>query len=78
MLNHLHDYSPLWLRAFFIPTDKTWTMPIGLAVILGFLLSLFWVVKPFNWREVIILSLPAHQRRFSTALSVAMLMSSFS
>jgi len=55
--NRPHDYSPLWLRAVFIPTDRTWTMLIGLALVLGFLLSLFWVVKPVTWRELIIFAL---------------------
>jgi hypothetical protein len=55
VLNRVHDgYSPLWLRAVFLPTDRAWTMPTGIGIVLTFLLSLFWVVKPANWREVIV------------------------
>ena len=54
VLYRTHNYSPLWLRAVFIPTDRTWTMPIGLGLVLAFLLSLFWLVKPINWRELIV------------------------
>jgi len=45
VLNRTHRYSPLWLRAVFIPTYRAWTMPIGIGIILAFLLSLFWLVK---------------------------------
>jgi hypothetical protein len=54
VLHRVHSYSPLWLRAVFVPTDRAWTMPIGLVLVLTFLLSLFWVIKPGNWRELII------------------------
>jgi len=57
VLNRPHLYSPLWLRATFIPTDRVWTMPIGIGIILAFLLSLFWIVKPVNWRELIVFTL---------------------
>ena len=57
VLNRPHLYSPLWLRATFIPTDRVWTMPIGIGIILAFLLSLFWIVKPTNWRELIVFTL---------------------
>src|SRR3984893_5896600 len=57
VLNRPHLYSPLWLRATFIPTDRVWTMPIGIGIILAFLLSLFWIVKPANWRELIVFTL---------------------
>ena len=57
VLNRPHVYSPLFLRAVFIPTGKFWTMPIGLVLVLAFLISLFWVVKPENWRELIIFAL---------------------
>lgn len=36
VLNRPHDYSPLWLRAVFIPTGRAWTMPIGVVMILAF------------------------------------------
>jgi hypothetical protein len=54
VLHRAHSYSPLWLRAVFIPTERTWTTPIGIVLILGFLLSLFWIIKPVNWQELII------------------------
>ena len=57
LLNRPHNYSPLFLRAVFIPTGKFWTMPIGLVLVLAFLISLFWLVKPENWRELIVFAL---------------------
>ena len=57
LMNRPHNYSPLWLRAVFIPTGKAWTMPIGLGIVLAYLLSLFWLIKPANWRELIVLAL---------------------
>jgi len=56
-LNWRYGYSPLLLRAVFIPTDKVWTMPIGIGIIIAFLLSLFWLLKPANWRELIVFTL---------------------
>jgi hypothetical protein len=35
-------------------------MPIGLGIVLAFLISLFWLVKPANWRELIIFALGLH------------------
>ena len=55
--NRPYHYSPLWLRAVFIPTDKFWTMPIGTGIIVAFWMSLFWIVKPANWRELIVFAL---------------------
>lgn len=49
-----HAYSPLWLRAVFIPTDTIWTMPIGISIVLAFMSSLFWFIKPANWPELIV------------------------
>jgi hypothetical protein len=57
LLNRTHDQSPLWLRAIFIPTEKSWTMPSGVVLVLAYLISLFWLVKPVNWRELIIFAL---------------------
>ena len=57
VMNRPHGYSPLWLRAVFIPTDKVWTMPIGTGIIVAFWMSLFWVVRPANWRELIVFAL---------------------
>src|ERR1700739_4456307 len=53
VFNRPHVYSPLFLRLIFIPTERAWTMPIGLGLVLAFLTSLFWLVKPVNWRELI-------------------------
>ena len=55
--NRVHTLSPLWLRAVFIPTDRVWTMPIGIGIVVAFWLSLFWLVKPANWRELIVFAL---------------------
>jgi hypothetical protein len=57
VLGRPFGYSPLWLRLVFIPTDRAWTMPVGIGIILAYLLSLFWLVKPTNWRELIVLAL---------------------
>jgi hypothetical protein len=57
LLNRPHNYSPIWLRAVFISTERSWTMPSGLGFVLAFLISLFWLVKPENWRELIIFAL---------------------
>jgi hypothetical protein len=57
VLSRPFAYSPLWLRAVFIPTDTVWTIPIGIGMILAFYLSLWWLVKPVNWQELIIFSL---------------------
>ena len=54
VINRVYDYSPLWLRAIFIPTDRIWTNPIGIGMVLGFVLSLFWLVRPANWGEAIV------------------------
>jgi hypothetical protein len=57
LLNRPYVYSPLFLRLAFIPTDRAWTMPVGLMIILAYLISLFWIIKPVNWRELIIFGL---------------------
>jgi hypothetical protein len=57
VMNTPFNYSPLWLRAVFVPTDKAWTIPIGFGIALTFLLSLFWLVKPSSWRELIVFTL---------------------
>ena len=54
VLNRPHGYSPLWLRATFIPTGQLWTNILGAGIDLWFFLSLFMALKPINWREVII------------------------
>ena len=57
LLNRSHVQSPLWLRAVFIPTDRSWTIPSGVVLVLAYLISLFWLVKPVNWQELIIFAL---------------------
>jgi hypothetical protein len=57
VMNVPYNYSPLWLRAAFVPTDKASTIPMGIGIVLTFLLSLFWLVKPSSWREVIVFTL---------------------
>ena len=41
VLNRTFDYSPLWLRATFLPTDKIWTNPLGLGLATTFFGFLF-------------------------------------
>jgi hypothetical protein len=57
IFNRIYLFSPLLLRFVFIPTDRAWTMPIGLGIVFAFFISLFWVVKPVNWRELPIFAL---------------------
>jgi hypothetical protein len=57
VLHRTFDFSPLWLRLGFIPTGKAWTMPIGLVLVFGYLISVFWLVKPVNRRELIVFAL---------------------
>jgi hypothetical protein len=52
IMNRVHLFSPILLRFVFIPTDRAWTMPMGLGVVVAFLISLFWVVKPVSWKEL--------------------------
>jgi hypothetical protein len=59
VLNRVHGYSPLWLRATFIPTGRPFTVITGTALDSLFMLSLFVVFKPANWQEVIIFALGA-------------------
>jgi hypothetical protein len=54
VINRVYDYSPLWLRVIFIPADRIWTNPIGIGMVLGFVFSLFWLVRPANWGEAIV------------------------
>ncbi len=42
----LFDYSPLWLRASFIPTETEWLIPIALSMNALFLLSLALLPSP--------------------------------
>jgi hypothetical protein len=51
VLGRTFDYSPLWLRFDFIPTDPVWTPWLGLALVSLFLLSLGFLPQPRDWRN---------------------------
>ena len=51
VMDRLHSYSPLWLRASFVPTGPVWRNVIGLGMATSFFLSLLAVLRPVNWRE---------------------------
>lgn len=55
--HRVQDLSPLWLRAVFIPTGRAWTMPIGIGLVVAYLASLFRVVRPTTWLELIVFAL---------------------
>ena len=57
ILNRPHSYSPLWLRATFLPTATEWTPAIGLTIDIAFILSLYAILRPETWRETLILTL---------------------
>ncbi|HEY1449005.1 MAG TPA: hypothetical protein VGF33_10750 [Caulobacteraceae bacterium] len=44
-------YSPLWLRATFIPAGVTWRYVVGLGLDILFISSQYFVFRPANWRE---------------------------
>ena len=45
------NYSPLWLRLSFVPTDPTWTPWLGLGLVSVFLLSLGLLPQPRHWGD---------------------------
>ena len=57
VLRRTFNYSPLWLRLGFIPTGKSWTRPIGLGLVIGYLISVYRLVKPVNRQELIVFAL---------------------
>jgi hypothetical protein len=57
VLGRTHAYSPLWLRATFVPTGPLWRNIIGTGLDVSFFLSLFLLFKPANWKEVAIFAL---------------------
>jgi hypothetical protein len=57
VLGRPHGYSPLWLRATFIPARPLWTNIIGVTLNIAFISSLFFVLRPVNWRETAIAGL---------------------
>lgn len=46
-----HSYSPLWLRATFLPLGSVWVSPVGIALAVAFLLSLATLPPPRNRRD---------------------------
>jgi hypothetical protein len=54
-----HAYSPLWLRATFLPLGPQWFAPVGLAVAVLFLLSLACLPPPRRRLDFVILLLAA-------------------
>ncbi|HLZ66972.1 MAG TPA: hypothetical protein VKQ29_12125 [Aliidongia sp.] len=57
VLGRPHGYSPLWLRASFLPTSKAWTDAIGLPLAITFILSLFLLPEPRRRRDAVLLTL---------------------
>jgi hypothetical protein len=54
VFNRAHDYSPLWLRAWFLPTGPAWRNVFGLGIALSFFCSLFLVQHPRSWKEALV------------------------
>jgi len=53
VLNRPHNYSPLWLRAWFLPTGPYWRNVFGLGIALSFFASAYLVIRPKSWRETL-------------------------
>jgi len=54
-LGRLFNYSPLWLAASVLPVTTAWTEPVGLTVVLGFLLSMLLLPPGRSLREVAVI-----------------------
>lgn len=54
VLSRAFDYSPLWLRAWFLPTGPFWRNVFGLGVGLSFLASTYLIIRPQSWREALV------------------------
>jgi hypothetical protein len=54
VLNRPHNYSPLWLRAWFLPTGPFWRNVFGLGIALSFFASAWLVIRPKSWREALV------------------------
>jgi hypothetical protein len=52
VLDRALNYSPLWLRLSFLPTDKAWTNTVGLTRDGVFLISLAWLPQPRRMRDL--------------------------
>ena len=51
-LSRAHDYSPLWLRATFLPLERDWTPVYGLGLASLFCASLALLPRPGSWRDL--------------------------
>ena len=63
ILGRPHAYSPLWLRATFLPGGPVWRNITGLSLAMAFFASLAAIMRPRSWAEVLLFALAA----FSTA-----------
>lgn len=50
-------YSPLWLRAAFIPTGRAWTNGMGVCLGVLFMASLYWLLRPRRRVDVVVFTL---------------------
>lgn len=50
----LSNYSPLWLRLSFLPTDVSWTNCFGLTINSVFLVSLAFLPPPRGMRDLVL------------------------
>jgi|SRR5580658_69684 hypothetical protein len=50
-------YSPLWLRATFLPSDPAWTIWLGLALTSAFVGSLAFLPRPRSGQGVVVMAL---------------------
>lgn len=57
ILHRPNAYSPLWLRATFLPADRRWINPLGLGLAIAFLTSLFLLPKAKSGFETMVLTL---------------------
>jgi hypothetical protein len=56
VLHRTFDYSPLWLRATFLPAPE-WTSMLGWALLLSFILSLCYLIRWHGVREFFLFTL---------------------
>jgi hypothetical protein len=52
IVNQRYNYSPLWLRLTFLPTDLAWTNWVGLTLDSAFLISLAFLPSPRGIRDL--------------------------
>src|SRR5450759_2243500 len=68
VLNRPFNYSPLWLRATFLPTGEAWTNRIGVTLDGVFLLSLALLPQPRRIRDLGLVLLATFSSRTVFAL----------